>query len=138
MNQGGDNWLNNVKHELNRLGLNYTSNSPFIDDSTYTLIKERLLDVYKQQCYNRITATAKGNLYKHLINEFRLQTYLPQPLDLRYLKEIAKIRMSANKRNIELGRYNNIEGQKEYVLCAMQKKLKMSIISFYHVQYTVI
>ena len=74
MNQGGDNWLNNVKHELNRLGLNYTWNLPFIDDSTYTLIKERLLDVYKQQCYNRITATAKGNLYKHLINEFRLQT----------------------------------------------------------------
>ena len=56
---------------------------------------------------NRITATAKGNLYKHLINEFRLQTYLTQPLDFRYLKEIAK--MSAHKLNIELGRYNNIE-----------------------------
>ena len=80
---------------------------PFIDDSTYKLIKERLLDVYK--CYNRITATAKGNLYKYLINEFRLQTYLTQPLDFRYLKEIAKIRMSAHKLNIELGRYNNIE-----------------------------
>ena len=33
------------------------------------------------------------NLFKHLINEFRLQTYLTQPLDFRYLKEIAKIRM---------------------------------------------
>ena len=64
----------NVKHELNRRGLNYIWNVPFIDDSTYKLIKERLLDVYKQQCYNRITATVKGNLYKHLINEFRLQT----------------------------------------------------------------
>ena len=80
-----------VKHELNRLGLNYIWNVPFIDDSTYKLIKERLLDAYKQQCYNRITATAKGNLYKHLINEFRLQTYLTQPLDFRYLKEKAKI-----------------------------------------------
>ena len=63
MNQGGNNWLMNVKHELNRLGLNYIWNVP----STYKLIKERLLDVYKQQCYNRITATAKGNLYKHLM-----------------------------------------------------------------------
>ena len=63
--------------------------------------------MYKQQCYNRITATTKGNLYKHLINGFRLQTYLTQPLDFR--KEIANIRMSAHKLNIELGRYNNIE-----------------------------
>ena len=45
MNQGGDNGLMNVKHELNRLGLNYIWNVPFIDDSTYKLIKERLLDV---------------------------------------------------------------------------------------------
>ena len=65
--------------------------------------------MYKQQCYNRITATAKGNLYKHLINEFRFHSYLTQPLDFRYLKEITKIRMSAHKLNIELGRYNNIE-----------------------------
>ena len=87
MNQGGDNWLMNVKHELNIFVLNYIWNVPFIDDSTYKLIKERLLDVYKQQCYNRITATAKGNLYKHLINGFRLQTYLTQPLDFRYLRD---------------------------------------------------
>ena len=100
MNQRGNNWLMNVKHELNRLGLNYIWNVPFIDDSTYKLIKERQLDVYKQQCYNRITATVKGNLYKHLINEFRLQTYLTQTLDFRYLKEIANIRMSAHKLNI--------------------------------------
>ena len=53
-NNSGDNWLMNVKHELNRLGLNYIWNVPFIDDSTYQLIKERLLDVFKQQCYNRI------------------------------------------------------------------------------------
>ena len=118
MNQGGDNWLMNVKHEFNRLGLNYIWKVPFIDDSTYKLIKERLLDVYKQQCYNRITATAKGNLFKHLINEFRLQTYLTQPLDFRYLKEIAKIRMSAHKLNIELGRYNNIErSERICILC---------------------
>ena len=34
-----------------------------------------------------------------------LRSYLTQPLDFRYLKEIAKIRML----NIELGRYNNTE-----------------------------
>ena len=78
MYQGGDNWLMNDNHELNRLGLNYIWNLSLIDDSTYTLIKERLLDVFKQQCYNRITATAKSNLYKHVINECRLQTYLTQ------------------------------------------------------------
>ena len=43
------------------------------------------------------------------VNEFKLQNYLRQPLDVRYLKEITKIRICAHKINLEFGRHRNVE-----------------------------
>ena len=109
MSQYNDNWLINIRQELYSLGLNYIWNLSYVDDSIYVIIKQRMLDNFKQLCYSKTKTTPKGLLYQHLLNEFKLQTYLRLPMEMRYIKEICKIRICAHKLNIESGRYRNIE-----------------------------
>ena len=109
MSQYNDNWLINIRQELYSLGLNYIWNLSYVDDSTYIIIKERMLDTFKQLCYSKTMSTPKGLLYQHLLYEFRLQKYLRLPMETRYIKEICKIRICAHKLNVESGRYRNIE-----------------------------
>ena len=57
MEQYKDSWLMKVKQELNELGLCYIWNLPNVDT---IVIKERIYDTFKLQCYNRIMTTPKG------------------------------------------------------------------------------
>jgi len=118
MEQYDDNWLINIRQELNMLGLNYIWKLTHVDNRTYNIIKERICDIYKQLCFTKTTTTSKGTLYHYLLNSFGLQTYLRLPLDARYIKEICKIRICAHKLNIESGRYRNIErAERKCTLC---------------------
>jgi len=67
-----------------------------------------LCDILKQDCYEKITVSSKGFAYKYLVNDYSLN-YLRKAVKFIYLKEIAKIRMSAHDLNIECGRYRNTE-----------------------------
>ena len=148
MNLYEDNWLMNVKRELNLLGLNYVWNLTQVNNNVYNIIKQRICDVFKQHCYSRTLTTSKGNLYRHLLNEFKLQTYLIKPIDKQHLKEIVKIRISAHKLNIESGRYknidrtericnvcnsNDIEDEYHFILqCPLYNDLRKKLIKIYY------
>ena len=63
MSQYNDNWLINIRQELYSLGLNYIWNLSYVDDSIYVIIKQRMLDNFKQLCYSKTKTTPKGLLY---------------------------------------------------------------------------
>ena len=91
MSQYNDNWLINIRQELYSLGLKYIWNLSYVDDSIYVIIKQTMLDNFKQLCYSKTKTTPKGLLYQHLLNEFRLQTYLRLPMEMRYIKKCVRL-----------------------------------------------
>jgi hypothetical protein len=76
--------------------------------SCFSIIKQRLLDVHKQHVLENIIRSPKGYLYQHLIDNFCLQTYLRKPTDRKYLRLLAKFRLSNHPLNIEIGRHRNV------------------------------
>ena len=116
MKENNDIWLLNIRQELNTLGLGYIWNMDNIGNDHYNIIKIRISDIYQQSLYGRIAASPKCLLYRFLIQDFRLQKYLCK--NIRYIKELTQIRLSAHKLQIEHGRYRNIERQdRKCTLC---------------------
>ena len=94
-----------VKQELDELGICYIWNVSHVDRIVYNVIKERINDTLKQRYYYNIIiiTSPKGIMYKHLVNEFKLQNYVRKHLDVRCLKQITKIKIYAHKLNLEFG-----------------------------------
>ena len=63
MSQYNDNWLINIRQELYSLGLNYIWNLSCVDDSIYVIIKQRMLDNFKQLCYSKTKTDCYINIY---------------------------------------------------------------------------
>ena len=122
MEQTKDGWLMKVKREFDELGLCYIWNLSHVDRIVYNVIKENINYTFKQHCYNIIMTTPKGIMYKHLVNEFKLQNYLRKPLDVRSLKEITNIRICTHKLNLEFGRHRNVErSERKCKLCNLNE-----------------
>ena len=67
-------WLMNIRQEMNTHGLNYIWNLSYLDNRVHSMIKERMLDTFKQLCPSKVTTTLKGIPHQHLLIEFKLQT----------------------------------------------------------------
>ena len=122
MEQTKNGWLMKVKREFDELGLCYIWNLSHVDRIVYNVIKEKINDTFKQHCYNIIMTTSKEIMYKHLVNEFKLQNYLIKPLDVRCLKEITNIRICTHKLNLEFGRHRNVERSDFFLNCVISMK----------------
>ena len=96
MIENKDPWVVNLKNELYRIGLDYIWELENIDTILFYKIKERVEDIFKQECSEQIRLSPKGHLYQYMHDGFNVQGYLRKPVDTIYLKEIAKIRMSAH------------------------------------------
>ena len=103
-----DRWILQIKSELSSLGLSYICSENYIDFNVFSIIKQKLLDVHKQHVLENIIRSPEGYLYQHLIDNFCLQTYLRKPIDRKYLRLLAKFRLSNHPLNIEIGRHRNI------------------------------
>ena len=68
MQQCEDTWLMKVRKELSRIGLNYIWNLEKVDNDTFNIIKERIRNIFIQECHGIIKRTSKGSLYQHLSN----------------------------------------------------------------------
>ena len=101
-----DEWIIGIRQELDRLGIGYILDAEY-DSGFYNVIEQRFMDVYKQNILSYINESARGNLYRHLVDNFCLQFYLCKPIDFQYKKFITRFRISAHNLNIETGRYNN-------------------------------
>ena len=76
MIETNDDWIVNIRNELNTLGLAELFDSEVCVKSTIDMIVQRVKDVYKQTLLSNIAASAKGVLYQHLEDNFILQYYL--------------------------------------------------------------
>ena len=101
-----DDWIIGIRQELNKLGIGYILDAEY-DSGLYKVIEQRFMDVYKQNILSYINESARGNLYRHLVDNFCLQFYLCKPIDFQYKKFITRFRISAHNLNIETGRYYN-------------------------------
>ena len=143
-------WLNNIKVELSNLGLNYLYNHSRNQD-TYRIIKNRLIDIYRQNIMASIENSAKCSMYRHLVDNFCIQYYLTKPLDTYCKQLITRYRTSSHSLYIERGRHNNvprnmricnhcslndIEDEFHFILkCPLYKDIRKRYIKqFYHVK----
>ena len=109
MIETNDDWIVNIRNELNTLGLAELFYSEVCDKSTIDMIVQRVKDIYKQTLLSNIATSAKGVLYQHLVDNFTLQYYLCKPINPMYMKYIARFRTSTHDLNVERGRYENID-----------------------------
>ena len=81
-----DEWIVNIKSELDKLGLGYLWNSSLDRKLVYKKIKSKSQEIHIQELLNNIRNSPKGYLYQHLIDNFGLQYYLRKPIDYRFKK----------------------------------------------------
>ena len=118
LNENGT-WLMKVKEELFNIGLGDIWEDPFMNpQAAFVLVKTRLFDIFRQDCFSKISSSPKGFLYQHIPKVFDLQVYLKKVTNNKFQKEITRIRTSSHKLNIENGRYQNIERrERKCTLC---------------------
>ena len=75
-----DTWIVNIKSEIDKLGLSYIWKMNYVDKSTFNVIKNRYYDIYKQEMMSDVQNISRGEVYKHLIDNFCIQYYLTKPL----------------------------------------------------------
>ena len=102
---GKKNWALNVKTLLDNFGLSYVWNNPFIVNlkSFHLTLKERVIDIFKQEWCNKISLSGSLTLSKNVKQSFGIENYLDVlPCKLRI--NISKLRLSAHQLRIETGR----------------------------------
>lgn len=64
------NWAARVKHDLYSIGLGYVLENQCVGDarSFLTVFKQRLIDIFLQDCYLFFQQSPKAILYQHVVN----------------------------------------------------------------------
>jgi hypothetical protein len=84
------------------------------NDISYVIIKQRILDIFKQSWYTTINNSNRLSHYCLFKHEFETEKYLQLNMDTKYKTTITKFRLLTNNLAIETGRYNNTERQQRY------------------------
>ena len=103
-----DKWIENIRLELDKLGLAFLWFTAYDEKSAFKIIEQRMKDVYIQEMRSEIDTMAKCNFYKFLVNRHCLQFYLTKPLPVKTREIITKFRISGHNLNMEKGRYVNV------------------------------
>ena len=102
-----DNWVCNIRKELGNIDLNDLWNSQaMLSKNVIFLIKQRLLDIAKQEFDAVLSVSSKCYFYQYIVTNGCLQEYLCKPIPELNNKCITKIRLSSHTLVIEQGRYN--------------------------------
>ena len=104
------NWIANVFNILSEIGLRdlFLEYNHLDAKLIFPIVKQRIIDIYKQSLITEISSSSKCFMYKHLIDHIDLQTYLKKPIYNQYKKCITRLRLSSHCLSIETGRYKNI------------------------------
>lgn len=107
------NWAAKIKHELSSLGMMDIWVTQHVTNVNYFLsvVKQRLLDIFKQECETFFTTSSKCIIYRHIVDHLSLQAYLSKPIPIKYKKAIVRLRLSSHCLLIESGRHRNIPRQ---------------------------
>ena len=104
------NWVKSIKEELFRIGLGEYWLLQYVPDvkTFMQIVKQRLLDIFIQECHACFDVSNKCLIYKHLVDTFCLQHYLKKQLNSKLKSVIFKVRTSSHMLNVELGRFNDV------------------------------
>ena len=105
----GANWAYNIKQILDNTGLSYIWMNQNSTETTYSQIKQRILDIYKQSWYSRINNSHRLESYRLFKFEFELENYLTCIRERKYQISYSKFRLSSHKLAIEQGRHLRID-----------------------------
>ena len=117
---GKKNWASNVKTLLDNFGFSYVWDNPFTVNlkNFHLTFKDRVIDVFKQEWFNKISLSGSLTLYKDFKQSFGIENYLDVlPSKLRI--NISKLRLSAHQLRIETGRYARNRLERALRLCTL-------------------
>jgi hypothetical protein len=104
----GENWATQIKINLDNIGMSYIWHNRYNMLIDIQPIKQRLLDIYKQQWYVRINNSKRLESYCMFKHNFTFEKYLDCIKENKYRLALTKFRLSAHDLEIEKGRHNNI------------------------------
>ena len=108
------NWAYQIKHILDNIGLS----DIWIQQDTVTInflvIKQRIIDIYKQTWYTRLCNSNRLSSYVMYNTELKMENYLNNIYVEKYRIALTKFRLSSHDLAIETGRYTNVERDLRY------------------------
>ena len=123
VNYNKKNWAYHVKYILGSHGLRYIWLDQDFIDINLDLIRQRILDNFKQTWFSNINMSARLSTYCIFKQNFEFEKYLDVHMDRKYKIALCRFRISAHSLNIETGRRQNIP--RENRLC---KNCRMSVL----------
>ena len=117
-----DKWVEDIRLELDKLGLAFLWFADYDEKSAFKIIEQRVKYVYIQEMWSEIETMAKSKLYKYLVKSHCLQFHLTKSLPCKIREIVTKRRISGHNLKIERGRYENIDrNDRKYTLCYMNE-----------------
>lgn len=105
----GANWAFQIKSLLDKLGLTYVWLQQGDITIPFSLIKQRILDLYKQTWYAEINNSNRLLMYSRFKHELDFENYLDFIPEKKYKIALTKFRLSSHDLAIERGRFENIQ-----------------------------
>ena len=103
----GQNWATQIKNILQRHGFDYVWRQQAEIVIPYQLIRQRILDTYKQTWYSDINNSSRLQTYSIFKHNLELESYLNLDIDKKYKLALTRFRTSSHSLMIETGRYEN-------------------------------
>ena len=105
----GLNWASQIKNILESLGrTDLWVNQEHNNNLSLDVIKERILDQYKQSWYSAINNSQRLLSYCRFKHNFNLEGYLDVIQENKFKIALSRFRLSSHSLEIERGRYTNV------------------------------
>ena len=111
----GKNWAWQIKSILEQHGLGYVWYSQTESQIPFSIIKQRIMDTYKQKWYTEINNSSRLEAYSIFKHDFEQEKYLNCIPENKYKIALTRLRTSSHNLFIETGRYDGT--QREMRVC---------------------
>ena len=108
INYNGANWASQIKEILQTHGFSNTWINQDANSVPFSVIKQRILDVYHQSWYADINNSPRVSTYWRFKHSFTLEKYLDFISEKKYRIALCKFRISAHSLAIGKGRHQTI------------------------------
>ena len=105
INYVGANWAFQIKTILETHGLGYMWHDQNTESTSFSLIKQRILDNFRQSWYAEINNSSRLSTYSRIKHDFNQEKYLNTINEKKYRIALTKFRTSAHNLEIEKGRH---------------------------------
>ena len=103
------NWAYHIKYILDEIGMSDIWIQQYNVNINFTAIKERIIDIYKQNWYANLSNSSKLSSYSLYKRNLCMESYLNFINVDKFRIAFTKFRLSSHDLAIETGRYTNIE-----------------------------